>query len=98
MRWSFGRRLLAVLTVSAWIGVPVAPAQTPVTAPPPGVPTDSAPSAPSASDDDVEWLGLGATAECRDGSFFHGKPDPHACVEHGGVRQWLQVQGQDLIR
>jgi hypothetical protein len=50
----------------------------------------------AASED--QWSELGATAQCGDGKYFHGKPDQGACFEHGGVRKWLQGREQTLIR
>ena len=40
----------------------------------------------------------GATAKCRDGSYFHGNPSQQSCSKQGGVQKWLKGRGQDLIR
>jgi hypothetical protein len=46
----------------------------------------------------LQWNSVGATAQCRDGTFFHGKVAGQSCAEHGGIRKLLQARGQDLIR
>jgi hypothetical protein len=45
-----------------------------------------------------DWSAQGATAQCFDGTYFHGQPTQRTCADHGGVRKWLQQQGQPLIR
>lgn len=61
-------------------------------------PASPKPAAQVAPPDDLQWNAVGATAQCRDGTFFHGAPDRHACADHGGVRKLLEGRGQDLIR
>ena len=74
-------------------------AQTQATAPPrttaPAVPGPSSKPAPP---DDLQWSSVGATAQCRDGTFFRGRVDANSCADHGGVRKLLDERGQDLIR
>jgi len=48
--------------------------------------------------EDLQWNAVGATAQCQDGTFFHGKFDQHVCADHRGVRKVLQARGQGLIR
>ena len=48
--------------------------------------------------DQAEWSAVGATARCRDGSYFHGNIDTHSCADHGGIGKLLQARGQELIR
>ena len=99
MQRSMFRQLLAALSVTTLLGVGPGLAQTtPGTAPSPAASTSPASSTAPAPEDDVDWFSIGATAECRDGTFFHGAPEAHACVEHGGVRRWLRTHEQDLIR
>jgi hypothetical protein len=62
---------------------------------PPAGPSSPARVAPS---EPQQWSSLGATAQCNDGTFFHGKVDSHSCEDHGGVRKLLQQPGQELIR
>jgi len=48
---------------------------------------------------ELQYSAVGATAQCRDGTFFHGKIDPQkSCAEHGGISKLLHTRGQDLIR
>jgi hypothetical protein len=45
-----------------------------------------------------DWSAQGATAQCLDGTYFHGQPTQRTCADHGGVRKWLQQGEQPLIR
>jgi hypothetical protein len=67
---------------------------------PSAAPATPNPNSPAkvAQPEELKWNAVGATAQCRDGTFFHGKFDQHACADHGGVRKLLQARGQDLIR
>jgi hypothetical protein len=95
------RRLLVVAFCSAafaWSPVgltevtPGSPASTTVPK------TTPAPAKPTQSDELQSSTEEGATAKCRDGSYFHGNPSQHPCSNKGGVQKWLKGQGQDLIR
>jgi len=61
-------------------------------------PTSPEPPSNPTRPEELQWSAVGATAQCRDGTFFHGKFDQHTCADHGGVRKMLQGRGQDLIR
>ena len=72
------------------------------TAPAASVPA-AAPASPSSPTkvtlpEEAQWSAVGATAQCRDGTYFHDKVDGRSCAAHGGIRRLLQVRGQDLIR
>jgi hypothetical protein len=82
---------LTLAAMLALASVTPAGAQTAPSATPP-------PAIDPAASDDVDWFGLGAIAECRDGAFVHGKPGARACADHGGIRRWLAGYDQDLIR
>ena len=99
MRFTPTRRLLSIVTSATLAGVSPGHAQTPATAaPPPATPTTPATAAESHEGDDLQWSGLGATAQCRDGAYFHGRPEARTCADHGGVGKWLDDPGQALIR
>ena len=72
------------------------------TAPPASPPAASpvTPGSPSkvAQPDELQYSAVGATAQCNDGTFFHGNIDAQSCAEHRGIRRLLQGRGQDLIR
>ena len=98
MHRSMFRRLLTALSMAALLAATPGRAETaPSAASPPATPSSPASATTPASDDDVDWLSIGAVAECRDGTFLHGSPSVHACAEHGGVRRWLRTHEQDLI-
>jgi len=85
----------AVVTAVAISGY----AQTaPTAAPPAGGPTSSKPQAKVTLPEAQPWRDVGATAQCRDGTFLHEKIDQHSCVGHGGIAKYLEGRGQDLIR
>jgi hypothetical protein len=74
-------------------------AQTPPATPPSAsAPTSPNPSSKPAAPDDFQSSADGATAQCKDGTFFRGKVDSHSCVDHGGVRKLLNGGDQELIR
>ena len=80
-----------------------APIRSEAQTPPPTPPRAAAPTSPNspskpAPTDDLQWSAIGATAQCRDGTFFRGKVDANSCADHGGVRKVLDGSGQDLIR
>ena len=89
---------LITLCALALSGAIRSEAQSVPTAPPrasaPATPNPSAKPAPS----DDQWSSVGATAQCRDGTYFRGQVDSRSCAEHGGVRKVLDGRGQDLIR
>jgi hypothetical protein len=91
--------LLIALSTVALAAALSCNAQTASTAVPPATaPTRTESSANLTRPEELQWSAFGATAQCRDGTFFHGKFDQHACADHGGVRKMLQTRGQDLIR
>jgi uncharacterized iron-regulated membrane protein len=62
------------------------------TSPPASVTLPAAPAAPPAKPtrpEEVLWEDDGATAQCRDGMYFHGNVSPRTCADHGGVLKWL---------
>jgi hypothetical protein len=64
-------------------------------------PSAAAPKHPTsaAQSEDLQWNSLGATAQCQDGTYFHGAPGGQStCADHGGVRKWLRAREQPLIR
>lgn len=99
-------RALLMVVVAAFIGVaapcraqptpaPVATAPEPVSAPQP--PKDK-PSQKSNPSEESLWNAAGATAQCVDGTFFHGKINHQTCLGHGGVQKWLRTRQQALVR
>jgi hypothetical protein len=85
--------IVTALCAAAFMVAAVGYAQT--TSVPTGskVTSSSPPSPPkSTAPEDLQWNELGATAQCRDGTYFHGKPAQGACFDHGGVRKWLNVR------
>jgi hypothetical protein len=100
MRLTAPRELpLIVLCTVALAAAISCDAQTAPTAVSPAtVPTSPGSPASPTRQEELQWSAVGATAQCRDGTFFHGKFDQHACADHGGVRKTLQGRGQDLIR
>jgi len=47
----------------------------------------------------LQWSDVGASAQCRDGTYSHDhRPNARPCVDHGGVRKWLQGRDQVLLR
>ena len=96
---SQGASFIITLCTFALSGAVCAQAPTmPAASPPAAAPTS--PSSPTkvAVSGELQWSAVGATAQCRDGTFFHGKVDLQSCAEHGGIRKLLQGRGQDLIR
>jgi len=100
MRLTVRRELpLIVLCTAALAAAISCNAQTaPTPVPPAMAPTSPESPANLTRPEELQWSAVGATAQCRDGTFFHGKFDQHACADHGGVRKMLQGRGQDLIR
>jgi hypothetical protein len=98
------RLLLAVIFTVALIETIPGYAQTTSTAAPSTTPPTSPTSAAKPTQpDDLQWNPVDATAQCQDGTFFHGLsggPGARTCADHGGVRKWLRVQGREhpLIR
>jgi hypothetical protein len=64
-----------------------APATGPKSATLPAAP--AAPPAKPTPPEEVLWEDFGATAQCRDGMYFHGRVTPRTCADHGGVLKWL---------
>ena len=99
MRTAITQGLSIVLCTVALAGSIPGHAQTaPSAAPAATATTDPNSPAKLTQSEELKWSPVGATAQCRDGTFFHGKFDQHACTDHGGVRKLLQGRGQDLIR
>ena len=47
----------------------------------------------------LQWSDVGASAQCRDGTYSHDhRRNARPCVDHGGVRKWLQGRDQVLLR
>jgi len=93
------RALIALYAIALIAAMPAEAQKAQTAAPSAADPSDT----PSASakptlPDGLEWNSLGATAQCRDGTFYHDKPSARACADHGGVRQWLRGREQPLIR
>jgi hypothetical protein len=96
MRLTVRRELPLIVLCTVGLGATISCAQTARTAAPPA----KAPESPAnlTRSEELQWSAVGATAQCRDGTFFHGKFDQHSCADHRGVRKMLQGRGQDLIR
>jgi len=88
---------LILLCAAAVTGTLFGQTQTAPKAAPP-TPTSPKPQADVTQPDELQWSAEGASAQCRDGTFFHGTVDKQACADHGGVRKLLSERGQDLIR
>lgn len=74
-------------------------AQTAPTAAPPAAAPTSPPSASQVKQpEELQWNAVGATAQCVDGTFYHGTFNQHACADHHGVRRLLHTRDQLLIR
>jgi len=91
------QKLPLIVLCAVALGMAICNAQTTPTAVAPATSAKS-PAANLARPEELLWSAVGATAQCRDGTFFHGKFDQHACADHAGVRKMLQARGQDLIR
>ncbi len=95
MRKGSVRSMYVLLTLFA--GVAAAGADTPTPpaqpAPPTNTPAATKTPAPAASNADYSYNENGATAKCRDGTYYHGRPNQSACHEHGGVEKWAQMHG-----
>jgi hypothetical protein len=90
---------LVVLFTAALIGAIPSQAQTaPTPAPSTATPTSPTAAAKPTPPEELQWSEFGATAQCRDGTFFHGEHSARTCADHGGVRKWLQGPEQTLIR
>jgi hypothetical protein len=87
-----------VLCIFALTGAICARAQTPAVSPAATAPTNPSSASKLAPPEELQWSALGATAECKDGSFFHGKVNAQSCADRGGIRKLMQGRGQDLIR
>jgi hypothetical protein len=90
--------VIAVCTLVLGWAIHIQGQTLPTTPPRASAPADPSPSSKPAPPDDLQWNSVGATAQCRDGTFFRGKVDANSCAEHGGVRKLLDGRGQDLIR
>ena len=40
----------------------------------------------------------GATAQCRDGTYFHGYATARTCSDHGGLLRWLRGPDRPTLR
>ena len=86
-----------------------APATTP-TAPPAATPKPSreasVPTTPVRNTSPSEngfisedlWSEEGATAQCRDGTYFHGYATARTCSDHGGLQRWLRGPDRPTLR
>lgn len=99
MRLTISRRdrLILLCLFALTLGIP-AWAQTPAAAAAPAAPASPGSPATLTPSEQREWSPLGASAECRDGTFFHGKLDARTCADRGGIRKLLQGRDQVLIR
>jgi hypothetical protein len=88
MRMSVSRGFIVAVILAATFGVAHAQnASVPARSKPESTSPVSQPT--SGALDDLQWSEIGASAQCRDGTFFHGAPAQGACFDHGGVRKWL---------
>ncbi len=82
-----------LLALVAWTGDPCVAAQTSADHPSP--PTDAQPVGktprPAANESDYSYDEPGATAKCRDGTYYHGRPKQSACRRHQGVEKWGEI-------
>lgn len=93
------RAFLIILSAFAFTAANLAEGQTAPAASPPAA-SPATPSSPSRVEppDELQYSAVGASAQCNDGTFFHGNVDTQSCAEHRGIRKLLQGRGQDLIR
>ncbi len=91
------RWFVLALSAAAFAGPLIVDAETPP-APAASVPKSASPPATGTQPEELQWTEEGASARCRDGSYFHGNPRENPCAGHGGVQKRLAVPGQDLIR
>ena len=91
--------LIALCAVALGAAISCSAQATPTAVAPATAPTSpESPAANPTRPGELQWSAVGATAQCRDGTFFHRKFDQHSCADHGGIRKIVQVRGQDLIR
>jgi len=95
---SQGLPLVALYTVALIGAIPGHAQTTPTAAPSAVTPTNPISPAKPTSPEELQWSALGATAQCRDGTFFHDRPSARMCADHGGVRKWMPGGEQALIR
>src|SRR6266480_2173787 len=92
------RALIALYAIALIAAMPAEAQKAQTAAPSAAGPGDTPPaSAKRTLPDGPEWSSVGATAQCRDGTFYHDKPSARTCTDRGGVRQWLGHE-QPLIR
>jgi Protein of unknown function (DUF3761) len=92
MRISLTHGLTVAVLLAATLLVAIPGHTQPASEPPaPTAPTSVPQPAPP---DDLAWSELGATAQCADGTYTHDKPSQGTCLNHGGVRKWLDVRQQ----
>lgn len=84
-----------LLALVSWAGGACVAAQTPTA--PPSPPANAQPAGkapkPAANDSDYSFDEPGATAKCRDGTYYHGRPKQSACSRHQGVEKWGEIHG-----
>lgn len=91
--------VLCAIALTAALQVQAQEAPTaPVNTSAPTGPTTPVRTTPPEELDLSDWSAQGATAQCLDGTYFHGQPTQRTCADHGGVRKWLQQGEQPLIR
>jgi Protein of unknown function (DUF3761) len=83
-----------------------APANTPPAATPkpsreasvPTTPVRATPPSQSGFISEDLWRDEGATAQCRDGTYFHGYATARTCSDHGGLLRWLRGPDHPTLR
>ncbi len=95
MRKGSVRSVCVLLTLftgvaGVWADTPTPPAQP---TPPTNTPAATKTPAQATSDADYSYNENGATAKCRDGTYYHGRPNQSACREHRGVEKWAEMHG-----
>jgi hypothetical protein len=88
MRISANHELIAAALSAALLVATPGYAETSTVLPAPKATTAASPKK-TPPPDDLAWNDLGATAQCRDGTYFHGRPSQGTCFNHGGVRKWM---------
>ena len=92
MRISLSQGLTVAVLLSATLLVAIPGHARPASeTPAPTAPTSAPQPAPP---DELAWSDLGATAQCADGSYTRDKPSQGTCLDHGGVRKWLDERQQ----
>jgi len=97
MSYLHSRTLLALLTAICCIAV-AKPFLGYAEAPQPVAPSTAEPTKAPLPPKPLQASEQGATARCRDGTYYHGATLQSTCAGHGGVARWMRGANQGLIR